>query len=69
MVGGYKQTDWRRGGLTTSRADAVESLYVLSSSLVSGEKTDFPSAENKGSERKSHQSVDRGTLTLNSTVK
>jgi len=32
---------------------------MLASSFVSGEKTDFPSAENKGSERKSHQSVFR----------
>jgi len=40
----------------------------LTSSLVSGEKTDFSSAENKESERKSHQSVDRGTLTLNLTI-
>jgi len=49
-------------------AKSLWALAPLSSSVVSGEKTDFPSAENKGSERKSHQSVDRGTLTLNSTI-
>jgi hypothetical protein len=47
---------------------SVKIPVMLAGSFVSGEKTDFPSAENKGSERKSHQSVDRGTLTLNSTI-
>jgi len=51
----YRDGRWLQADRLAKRrpcisADAVESLFVLASSLVSGEKTDFPSAENKGSE-------------------